>query len=91
MQEVVQLNLKVSVVSSLSSVGKDEWDQCAVAEDVNPFLLHDFLDALEDSKSAVRGTAATTSCGDVFVTSLIARDTRVTTQPTNTALGCPSW
>ncbi|GAB4818994.1 hypothetical protein N2152v2_006040 [Parachlorella kessleri] len=53
-QEVVQLNLKVSITSSLSSVGKDEWDQCAAAEDVNPFLLHDFLEALEVSKSAVK-------------------------------------
>lgn len=50
----VQLNLQVSVVPSLDKVGQAEWDACAAAGEVNPFLLWDFLHALESSKSAVR-------------------------------------
>lgn len=49
----MQLNLKVSVTTSLSGVGKEEWDACATAGEVNPFLMWDFLCALEESESAV--------------------------------------
>lgn len=39
----------------MAHVGKEEWDVCAMGGDeVNPFLLYDFLSAMEDSKSAVR-------------------------------------
>lgn len=39
----------VSVLPAISAVGAEEWDACAGAE--NPFLSHDFLNALEESGS----------------------------------------
>ncbi|EFN55029.1 hypothetical protein CHLNCDRAFT_48894 [Chlorella variabilis] len=39
----------------MEHVSKEEWDACATAGgEVNPFLLHDFLHALEASGSAVK-------------------------------------
>lgn len=40
---------EVSVLPAISAVGAEEWDACAGAE--NPFLSHDFLNALEESGS----------------------------------------
>lgn len=51
----VKLNLRIQLVSSLDAVGREEWDRCATGSgEVNPFLLWDFLYALEASKSAVK-------------------------------------
>ncbi|PNH03999.1 hypothetical protein TSOC_009896 [Tetrabaena socialis] len=44
--------LDVRVVSSISKVSREEWDAVVSDAEVNPFLLHDFLLALEDSGSA---------------------------------------
>lgn len=39
----------------MKHVGKEEWDACATSGvEVNPFVLHDFLHAVEASKSAVK-------------------------------------
>lgn len=48
----------VSVIASLSDIGKEEWDACAnpPGQTYNPFVSHDFLDALERSGSAVGAT-----------------------------------
>ena len=40
---------EVSVLPAISAVAAEEWDACAGAE--NPFLSHDFLNALEESGS----------------------------------------
>lgn len=49
------LQLTISIASGMEHVGREEWDACAAGGDeVNPFLLHDFLSALEGSRSAVR-------------------------------------
>ncbi|BBN04168.1 uncharacterized protein MPTK1_3g02300 [Marchantia polymorpha subsp. ruderalis] len=48
--------ITVSVISSISRVSAEEWDSCATdasgVEAINPFVLHDFLLSLEESKSA---------------------------------------
>jgi predicted N-acyltransferase len=46
-----QLNLKVSLITSMSSVSKEEWEACH--DSSNPFLCWDFFSSLEDSGSAV--------------------------------------
>ena len=45
----------VSIITSLSNIDKDDWDQCANPPHLpyNPFVSHDFLDVLEQSGSAV--------------------------------------
>ena len=45
----------VSLITSLSDIGKDDWDSCANPPDqtYNPFVCHDFLNVLEQSGSAV--------------------------------------
>ncbi len=48
------LQLVAEVVSSINSVGQEEWDACATGGgEVNPFLLWTFLHCLEESGSAV--------------------------------------
>lgn len=44
-----ELAEEVSVLPAISAVAAQEWDACAGAE--NPFLSHDFLNALEESGS----------------------------------------
>ena len=47
----------MQLVPSLDRVGREEWDACALAAaggELNPFLLWDFLHALEASRSAVK-------------------------------------
>ncbi|KAL4438253.1 hypothetical protein ABPG77_010614 [Micractinium sp. CCAP 211/92] len=49
------LELTVSLASGMEHVGQAEWDLCATAgSELNPFVLHSFLHALESSGSAVR-------------------------------------
>lgn len=46
--------MEVQVVTSITKVGQEEWDECAIGSgEVNPFLLWAFFHALEDSGSAV--------------------------------------
>ena len=44
-----ELAEEVSVLPAISAVAAEEWDACAGAD--NPFLSHDFLNALEESGS----------------------------------------
>jgi len=48
----------VSILTSLSEISKDEWDSCANPDATlyNPFVAHDFLEALERSGSATPNT-----------------------------------
>ena len=49
------MELTLSLASGMQHVGREEWDACATAGgELNPFLLHDFLLALEESGSAVK-------------------------------------
>ena len=50
--------LSIRVVNSVTKVDAAAWDACALAPEAagNPFLSHDFLKALEDSKCLGRGT-----------------------------------
>eukprot|EP00798_Chlamydomonas_sp_ICE-L_P010731 gene10730-17806_t len=49
------LEVTVQVIQSIDGVSKEEWDAVACANgEVNPFVLYDFLNALEKSGSAVR-------------------------------------
>lgn len=49
------LELTVSLASGMKHVGEAEWDACAASgPELNPFVLHSFLAALESSGSAVR-------------------------------------
>lgn len=57
------LQLVAEVVSSINSVGQQEWDACAIGGgEVNPFLLWTFLHCLEESGSAVRCLAPPSVC-----------------------------
>jgi predicted N-acyltransferase len=42
--------VRIDIVRDLGTVARDEWDACAGAE--NPFVSHDFLYSLEESRSA---------------------------------------
>ncbi len=46
--------IAIKVVSSLSDVDQDQWDDCAGRD--NPFVMHGFLSALEDSGSCTAET-----------------------------------
>jgi len=47
--------MSISVVDSIASVSKEEWDACAMGSgEYNPFLSHAFLQILEESGSACR-------------------------------------
>ena len=52
--EQKQLQLTASLVNSIAAVGQEEWNVCAAGTDaeLNPFLLWEFLHALEASGSA---------------------------------------
>ena len=46
---------KSAVAAAFKQVDRADWDACATGgNEVNPFLLWDFLNALEESQSAVR-------------------------------------
>lgn len=51
-------SISVSVVSSISEVPANEWDECCFdasgSEQFNPFITHGFLSSLEESRSAVK-------------------------------------
>lgn len=53
-------SISVSVVSSISEVSANEWDECCFdasgSEQFNPFITHGFLSSLEESHSAVKET-----------------------------------
>ncbi|BDA46053.1 hypothetical protein COCOBI_08-1450 [Coccomyxa sp. Obi] len=50
-----ELNIQAQVISSIDQVSQSEWDECASgADEMNPFLLWSFLNALEVSRSAVK-------------------------------------
>ena len=44
-----EIELEVRVVERIADISRSQWDACAGAD--NPFLSHDFLDALEQSLS----------------------------------------
>ncbi len=46
------------VVESIAAITADDWNRCAltVSENVNPFVQHEFLSALEDSGSVGKNT-----------------------------------
>lgn len=51
----VEITLRLQVVPSISQVKQADWDACATGSgEVNPFLLWAFLNALEESGSAVQ-------------------------------------
>lgn len=49
MQQSDSIGLELAVHERLSAIGRGEWDACAGSQ--NPFLSHDFLQALEESGS----------------------------------------
>lgn len=54
-QGATQILLRLQVVPSISEVKQADWDACAIAGgEMNPFLLWSFLNALEESGSAVK-------------------------------------
>lgn len=51
----VELTFTVEATTSISKIAREDWDACACSgADLNPFLLHDFFAALEESGSAAR-------------------------------------
>ncbi|CAL8462191.1 g1722 [Coccomyxa elongata] len=50
-----ELKIQAEIISSIDQVSQSEWDECANgSEEMNPFLLWSFLNALEVSRSAVK-------------------------------------
>uniref|UniRef100_A0A6N2KEU7 Uncharacterized protein n=1 Tax=Salix viminalis TaxID=40686 RepID=A0A6N2KEU7_SALVM len=58
--EPKELNISLSIISSISEVSSNEWDACNLdatgPDKFNPFLTHAFLSSLEESRSAVKET-----------------------------------
>lgn len=51
----VEIVLRLQIISSITQVQQADWDACATGDgEVNPFLLWAFLNALEESGSAVK-------------------------------------
>ena len=61
---------RIEVLKSINDVNSEDWNAVACSSgEINPFVLHGFLQALEDSKSAVSQVVSTyySACSSSFV------------------------